>query len=109
MVTGVARWISIGRVLFPRFAVLFRHLVLRGKFPDYFSFYFNIEIDPLGFCFELSWFIGWKMLLFLIKTAHNADTCSSSSTHDKIYSECMGKIGILMLDNSRNVGILKFL
>ena len=27
----------------------------------------------------------------------------------KIYSECMGKIVILMLDNSRKVDILKFL
>ena len=26
----------------PRFAVLFRHLVLKGKFPNYFSFYFII-------------------------------------------------------------------
>ena len=29
--------------------------------------------------------------------------------HGKIYSECMGKIVILMLDNSRKVDILKFL
>ena len=26
----------------PRLAVLFRHLVLKGKFPNYFSFYFII-------------------------------------------------------------------
>ena len=30
-------------------------------------------------------------------------------THRKIYSECMGKIVILVLDNSRKVDILKFL
>ena len=29
--------------------------------------------------------------------------------HGKIYSECMGQIVILMLDNSRKVDILKFL
>ena len=53
-----------------RLAVLFRHLVLKGKFPNYFSFYYIISNNPLGFCIELSWFICWKIVLFLIKTSH---------------------------------------
>ena len=50
-----------------------------------------------------------NVIAFNQNFSHNADTRSSTSTHGKIYSECIGKIVILMLDNSRKVGILRFL
>ena len=50
-----------------------------------------------------------NVIVFNQNFSHNADTRSSTSTHRKIYCECMGKIVLLMLDNSSKVDILKFL
>ena len=41
-----------------------------------------------------------NVIFFNGNFSHNADTRSSTSTHSKIYSDCVGKIVILMLDNS---------
>ena len=48
-------------------------------------------------------------------TKHFSGVCLTAATNlytqhcGKIYSECMGKIVILMLDNSRKFDILQFL
>ena len=43
-------------------------VLLSRKFPNYFSFHFFTETNPLRFCLELSWFVDWK-LLSLFKTS----------------------------------------
>ena len=47
--------------------------------------------------------------MFMIEGFTVADVILVGGKHGKIYSECIGKIVILMLNNSRKFDVLQFL